>query len=151
MNKIMEIISEIKGEYLISTDKEKLDIKAIHHFLSTTSYWCKNVPKSVVETSIQHSLCFGIYKAEEQVGFARIITDYATVAYLGDVYVLEEHRGKGLSKWMIALIMEHPNLQGLRRWILRTSDAHELYRKFGWADVTDTSRWMEVHKKDVYS
>ena len=139
-----------KDEFCISTDKTKLDIDAIHEFLSTEAYWCLNIPKAKVETSILNSLCFGVYDNKKQIGFARIITDYSTVAYLGDVYVLEEYRGKGLSKWLMEIVMSYPDLQGLRRWILLTGDAHELYRQFGWNDIADPGRWMEVHNKNVY-
>ncbi len=138
-------------EFCISTDKTKLDIDSIHEFLSTKAYWCLNIPKATVQIAIQNSLCFGVYRNEKQIGFARVITDFSTVAYLGDVYILEEYRGKGLSKWLIETIMVHPNLQGLRRWILLTGDAHGLYRKFGWTDIADPSRWMELHNKSVYS
>ncbi len=140
-----------KGGYCISTDKTKLDIDAIHEFLSTKAYWCLNIPKDKVETAIQHSVCFGVYKEEKQVGFARVITDLSTIAYLGDVYILEEERGKGISKWLIETIMSHEPLQGLRRWILLTGDAHGLYRQFGWTDIADPTKWMELHNKNIYS
>lgn len=140
-----------KNEFLISTDKSKLDIDAIHDFLSTKAYWCLNIPKEKVEISIENSLCFGFYENNKQIGFARIITDFSTIAYLGDVYILEEYRGKGLSKWLMETIMKFPKLQGLRRWILLTGDAHGLYRKYGWTDLADSSKWMELHNKNVYS
>lgn len=140
-----------KDDFCISTDKQKLDINAIHHFLSTQAYWSLNIPKSTVERSIQNSLCFGLYLNDKQIGFARVISDCATIAYLGDVYVLEEFRGKGLSKWLMETVTAHPDLQGLRRWILLTGDAHGLYRQFGWKDIADPSRWMERHNKNVYS
>lgn len=139
-----------KNEFCISTDKTKLDIDSTHEFLSTKAYWCLNIPKTKVQTQIQNSMCFGVYENEKQIGFARVITDFAAIAYLGDVYILEEYRGKGLSKWLIETIMSHPDLQGLRRWILLTRDAHELYRKFGWTNISDPTRWMEVHNKNVY-
>jgi GNAT superfamily N-acetyltransferase len=139
-----------KNEFCISTDKNKLDIDSIHHFLSTQAYWCLNIPKATVELAIQNSLCFGVYKEDKQIGFARVISDFATVAYLGDVYILQEYRGKGLSKWLIETIMNDPNLQGLRRWVLLTRDAHGLYRQFGWTDVADPTKWMEVHNKNAY-
>ena len=140
-----------KGEFHISTDTSELDIDAIHDFLSTQAYWCLNIPKEKVKVSIENSLCFGLYKASKQIGFARIITDFSTIAYLGDVYILEEYRGKGLSKWLMESIMNYPELQGLRRWILLTGDAHELYRKYGWTELNDASKWMELHNKNVYS
>ncbi|MBK8241965.1 MAG: GNAT family N-acetyltransferase [Saprospiraceae bacterium] len=140
-----------KDEFSISTDKTKLDLDAIHEFLSTKAYWCKNIPKEKVQTSIENSLCFGVYDDNRQIGFARIITDYATVAYLGDVYILEVYRSQGLSKWLIETVMNYPQLQGLRRWILLTGDAHGLYHQFGWTDIADPSKWMELHNKNVYS
>lgn len=140
-----------KEDFCISTDKTKLDIDSIHHFLSTKAYWCLNIPKERVQRAIQHSLCFGVYHNETQVGFARVISDFTNIAYLGDVYILEEYRGKGLSKWLIETIMSYPDLQGLRRWILLTSDAHGLYRQFGWTDIAYPTRWMELHNKNVYS
>ncbi|MES2649004.1 MAG: GNAT family N-acetyltransferase [Bacteroidota bacterium] len=140
-----------KEAFCISTDKSKLDIDAIHEFLSTKAYWCLNISKDKVQTAIKYSLCFGVYINEKQIGFARIITDFSTIAYLGDVYILEEFRGNGLSKWLMEIIMNHPDLQGLRRWILLTGDAHGLYRQFGWTDIADPGKWMELHNKDIYS
>lgn len=140
-----------KNDFCISTDKTKLDVDSIYHFLSTKAYWCLNIPREKVQTAIENSLCFGMYHNEKQIGFARVISDYATIAYLGDVYVVEEYRGKGLSKWLMETIMHHPNLQGLRRWILLTGDAHELYRQFGWTNIADPSKWMELHNKNVYT
>jgi len=147
----MTHLSIKKDGFLISTDKSKLDIDAIHEFLSTKAYWCLNIPKEKVITAIENSLCFGVYHGDKQIGFARIITDYSTIAYLGDVYVLEAYRGKGISKWLMETVMGHPALQGLRRWILLTGDAHALYRKFGWTDISDPAKWMELHNKNVYS
>lgn len=147
----MKDITIYKDEFSISTDKTKLNIDSIHAFLSTKAYWCLNIPKERVQTAIENSLCFGVYLTDKQIGFARVISDLSTVAYLGDVYILEEYRGNGLSKWLIETIMVHPNLQGLRRWILLTGDAHGLYRQFGWKDIADPSRWMEVHNKNAYS
>lgn len=137
-------------EYSISTDPALLNISMIHGYLANESYWARNIPLETVEKSIAHSLCFGVYLGEEQVGFARVITDKATVAYLGDVFILPGHRGKELSKKLMDAIMNHPELLGLRRWILLTRDAHELYRKFGWKEIADPTRWMEVHKRDIY-
>ena len=146
----MTELTIFKNEFCISTNKEKLDLDAIHEFLSTKAYWCLDIPKKTVATAIQHSLCFGVYDNQTQIGFARIITDFSTIAYLGDVYILEAYRGSGLSKWLMETIMEHPDLQGLRRWILLTGDAHELYRKFGWTEIADATKWMELHNKNVY-
>ncbi|MBS1741572.1 MAG: GNAT family N-acetyltransferase [Bacteroidetes bacterium] len=139
-----------KGEYMISTDPALLDIQRIHQYLSTESYWAKGIPFEKVKRSIEHSLNFGVYHQNDFAGFARIISDYTTVAYLGDVFILPGHRGKGLSKWLMEIIMQHPDVQGLRRWILLTGDAHELYKKYGWVSIKDPSRWMELHNKDVY-
>lgn len=140
-----------KNSFSISPDKSKLDFDSIHEFLSTKAYWCLNIPKATLQRAIENSLCFGVYENGKQVGFARVITDFATIAYLGDVYVLEEYRGKGLSKWLMETIMSHPELQGFRRWNLLTGDAHELYWQFGWNDIADPTKWMELHDKHVYS
>ena len=136
--------------YTISTDKSLLDIEMIHDFLSTKAYWSLKVPKETVIRSIEHSLCFGVYKDSEQVGFARVISDYSTIAYLGDVFILESHRGKGLSKLLMKAIMNHVTLQRLRRWILLTGDAHGLYKKFGWKELADSTTWLELHDPNVY-
>jgi GNAT superfamily N-acetyltransferase len=139
-----------RGEYLISSDRSRLDLDMIHGFL-TNCYWAKGIPREVVAKSIEHSLCFGIYDGSgAQVGFARVISDFATIAYLGDVFVLGLHRGQGLSKWLMECIMQHPGLQGLRRWILLTRDAHGLYRKFGFTALKSAERYMELHRPDVY-
>jgi GNAT superfamily N-acetyltransferase len=133
-----------RGEYLISTDRSRLDLGVVHDFLST-SYWAVGVPLEVVERSIENSLVFGVYEGEEQVGFARVVTDYATFAYLADVFVLESHRGRGLGKWLIEAVVSHPDLQELRRWMLATGDAHELYRKYGFAGLGRPEIFMEIH------
>ena len=135
--------------FCISTEKARLDIKAIHHFLSTQAYWSLNIPFSRVEKAVAHSLNFGLYFNEQQIGYARVISDFSNIAYLGDVYVLHDFRGQGLSKWLMQTIMTYPELQGLRRWILSTADAHGLYKQFGWLPVAHPERWMEVH--NVYS
>lgn len=139
-----------KNGYTLSTAKEKLDVVSIHHFLATQTDWAKGIPLEKVKTSIEHSLNFGLYYGNQQVGFARIISDFATIAYLGDVYILEEHRGKGLSNWLITEIMEHPNLQGLRRWILLTNTAEWLYKKYGFTTVANPEFYMEKHDPNVY-
>lgn len=140
-----------REEFCISTERARLDVDAIHSFLSTKAYWCLNIPRERVEKSIEHSLCFGVYHGDRQIGLARIISDFSTIAYLGDVYILEEYRGRGLSKWLMETVMGHPALQGLRRWILLTGDAHGLYRQFGWTDIADPTKWMELHDKNVYA
>jgi GNAT superfamily N-acetyltransferase len=134
--------------FLISTDRERLDIDMIHNFLAHQSYWATGRSRELVERAIANSLCFGVYQtcesALKQVGFARVITDYATFAYLADVFILEEYRGQGLAKWLIGTIRAYPELQGLRRWLLATKDAHGLYRQFGFKDLSAPERWMEV-------
>jgi N-acetylglutamate synthase-like GNAT family acetyltransferase len=137
--------------FTISTDKNKLDIEMIHQFLSAVAYWSKGIPLEKLRTSIEHSLCFGVYEEERQVGFARVISDYATVAYLGDVFILPGYRGKGLSKMLVNTIMQHSSLQGMRRWILLTGDAHGLYKQFGWSSIADPVRWMEIYDRNVYA
>jgi len=133
-----------KGDFLLSDDKSRLDIEVIHRFL-TNSYWAKGISRDIVDKSIQHSLCFGVYKQSQQVGFARIISDQATFAYLADVFTLESARGNGLAKWMVTNIKKHPDLQGLRRWLLATSDAHSLYAQYGnFTPIADPSIWMEI-------
>jgi GNAT superfamily N-acetyltransferase len=138
-----------RGEYEISTDSELLDVAIIHAFLAQ-SYWSPGIPRSVVERAISNSLCFGLYRGAEQVGFARVITDKATFAYLADVFVLEAHRGKGLSKWLMQIIEEHEDLQGLRRFMLATKDAHDLYKQFEFRELANPSSMMEILKPDVY-
>ena len=133
-----------RGEYLISTDRSRLNLGVIHDFLST-SYWAAGVPEDVVKRSVVNSLVFGVYRGKEQVGFARVVTDYATFAYLADVFVLEAHRGRGLGKWLIEVVLSHPDLRGLRRWLLATGDAHELYRKYGFAELARAEIFMEIH------
>jgi len=139
-----------KDGFCISTEKTKLDLETIHQFLSTQAYWCRNIPFSIVEKAASHSLTFGLYYIDQQIGYARIISDFSTVAYLADVFVLPAFRGQGLSKWLMQTIMNHPELQGLRRWILLTGDAHGLYKQFGWAAPANPEKWMEVHNKEVY-
>jgi len=148
---IMEILTVTKGDYSISTDKKKLDIPFIYHFLSTEAYWSIGIPLETVERAVEHSLNFGVFHQDQQVGYARIISDFSTICYLGDVFILPAHRRKGLSKWLMEQVMAHPDLKGLRRWILLTRDAHELYRQFGWKTIAHPDRWMEVHDPAVYS
>ena len=144
------IVESRHGEVLISTDRARLDVDMIHGFL-TNCYWAKGITRDVVARSIEHSLCFGVYDGSgAQVGFARVVSDFATVAYLGDVFVLESHRGRGLSKLLMECIMRHPALQNLRRWILLTGDAHGLYARFGFAPLNAPARYMELHRPDVY-
>jgi GNAT superfamily N-acetyltransferase len=137
--------------YEISTDTERLDREVIYRFLAEESYWSPGIPREVVERSIDNSLCFGVYKEGEQVGFARIVTDKATFALVADVFVLESHRGKGLSKWLMHEVVHHPDLQGLRRLLLLTSDAHSLYAQFGFTEIGNAWRFMEVLRPDIYT
>lgn len=156
----MELIYEVSnGNYFITTNNSKLDVNVIHCYLSEESYWAKEIPKNIVEKAIANSLCFGLFYKDEQimpngrqVGFARLITDKATFAYLADVFVLKEHRGKGLGKWLMKIIQAHPELQNLRRWILTTKDAHGLYEQLGWIKPPDDYiyRFMMRHNPDVY-
>ncbi len=160
-----EIIFEERREgYLISTDRARLELDVIHDFL-TNCYWAKGIPREIVQRSVENSLCFGVYEDWEhqiprltkevrrgapQVGFARVVSDFATVAYLGDVFALESHRGRGLSKWLMECVMRHPALQNLRRWILLTRDAHGLYSKYGFTALTTPERYMELRRPNVY-
>jgi N-acetylglutamate synthase-like GNAT family acetyltransferase len=137
------------GRFLISTDRAKLDVEVIHRFL-TRSYWAEGIPRETVIRAIENSLCFGVYNGNEQVGFARVISDFATYAYLADVFILEPYRERGLGKELIATVMAHPELQGLRRWSLGTRDAHGLYGQFGFTALENPSRMMEIADQEVY-
>ena len=134
-----------QNQLLVSTDQTKLDVDAVHAFLSR-AYWCEGVPREIVERALCNSLCFGLYDAGKQVGLARVVTDYTTFAYLCDVYVLESHRARGLGKWLIECVMAHPQLQGLRRFNLVTLDAHQLYAPFGFKPLAAPERHMEMVK-----
>lgn len=138
-----------EGRYLVSTDPSLLDIGRIHAFLMK-SYWAEGIPRDIVERSIEHSIPFGLYDGEAQIGFARAITDKATFAYVADVYVEEAHRERGLAKLLMRAVMAHPDLQGLRRSMLATRDAHGLYRQFGFSDLSAPDLWMEKPDRDVY-
>ena len=139
-----------RSEFTISTDRDRLQLDAIHKFLTEESYWAKTRTREQTETAIKNSLPFGVYKGENLIGFARVVTDYATFAYLGDVYILEEFRGLGLSKWLMDVIVNHPRLQGFRRWVLATKDAHTLYEKYGFTGLKHPERWMEKAAPDAY-
>jgi GNAT superfamily N-acetyltransferase len=138
------------GGFLFSTDKRRLDLDVIHAFLSEC-YWSKGIPRSIVARAIRNSLCFAVYHRNRQVGFARVISDYATYAYIADVFILEPYRGKGLSKRLMQFILKHPDLQGLRRWSLVTRDAHGLYAKSGFTPLKSPERHMEIHNPNVYN
>lgn len=135
--------------YFVSTEKTLLNADLIHAFLSG-SYWAEGIPRETVDRCIENSLCFGAYLNGEQVGFARIVSDFASFAYLADVFVLEAHRGNGVSHLIMKAVVGHPQLQGLRRMILATRDAHGLYAQYGFTAVKNPDRWMEIHDPDVY-
>jgi len=134
----------------ISTEKTRLDRDAIHEFLRG-SYWARGIPRELVDRSIDNSLCFGLYDNDRLVGFARVISDYATFAYLSDVFVLESHRGQGLGTWFMESVLSHPDLQNLRRWMLATADAHGLYRRVGFTALSKPERIMERLLSNAYS
>lgn len=135
-----------KKGFTISTDKELLDFEMIYNYLSKESYWSKGIAVERVQTSIDNSMCFGVYADGKQVGFARVVTDKAIFAYLCDVFVLDTHRGLGLSKWLLQTILAHPELQGLKRWTLATNDAHGLYKQFGFGPLSNPEKWMDIYK-----
>jgi GNAT superfamily N-acetyltransferase len=139
-----------EANLLISDDPALLDRALIHSFLSERSYWAKGVPRQTVDCSIEHSLCFGVYQAGQQAGFARVVTDFATFAWLADVFIVEERRGQGLGKRLVAAVLAHPRLQGLRRFLLGTADAHGLYTRFGFAPLKQVERFMEIRRPNLY-
>ncbi len=139
-----------RDPYRISTDPHQLDLSVVHGFL-TTSYWAAGIPLDVVRRSIEHSLPFGVYAGDRQIGFARVITDYATYAYISDVFVLPDYRGRGLGRWLVETLVAHPELQGLRRWSLATRDAHALYQHAGFTPISAPERWMERYFPDIYT
>lgn len=142
---------DLRPDFFISTDKTLLDPDVIHRFLSEDSYWAKSRTIEQTRRAIENSLCFGVYEGQRQVGFARVVSDFATFAYLGDVFILKEFRGRGLSKWLMETIVSHPDLQGLRRWLLATKDAHGLYSQFQFEPLRLPERWMERPAPDAYS
>ena len=138
-----------RDKFTVSTDKQRLEVDVIHRFLAS-SYWAEQIPRTVVQRSVDNSLCFGLFDGTAQIGFARVVTDRATFAYLADVFVLPEHRGHGLGKWLIECVATHPEFQGLRRWVLGTRDAHGLYKQFGFTPLKRPEIFMELHDQDVY-
>jgi GNAT superfamily N-acetyltransferase len=140
-----------QNEFTVTDNREDLDIEMIHDFLCKASYWAKHIPRSIVEKSVNHSHCFGLYHDGKQIGFARAITDYATFAYLADVFVVTDYRGRGLGKWLISCILQHPELQGLRRWMLATLDAHGLYEQNGFVALQKPEWFLEIHNPDIYA
>ncbi len=139
-----------KKGFIVSTDRKLLQIEVILDYLANQSYWAKDRTLEQMQKVIENSLCFGLYDGEKQIGFGRVVTDYATFAYLGDVYVLPELQGNGLGTWLMEIISNHPDLQGLRRWVLATRDAHALYKKYGFTDLKRSERWMEKAAPDAY-
>jgi GNAT superfamily N-acetyltransferase len=135
--------------YTLSDDRSRIDRELVHRVLAS-QYWSTNIPREIVDRSIDHAHCFAIYHPDGLVAFARVITDYATFAYLADVFVVDEHRGRGLSKWLMEAILSHPELQGLRRWMLVTRDAHGLYRQFGFTEPDDPKRIMVILRPKPY-
>jgi len=140
-----------RGEFELSTDPARLDRALVHRFLCDQSYWASGVPREIVDRAIEHSLCFGVYRDGTQAAFARVVSDRATFAYLADVFVLPEWRADGLGQWMIGVILRHPELQGLRRFLLATKDAHGLYARFGFAPLANPARFLERFDPDVYA
>lgn len=138
-----------RGTFTITTDPARIDRAAAHAFL-TGSYWARGVPREVVDRSIENSIAFALFDGERQIGFARAVTDRATFAYLSDVYVLDEYRGRGLARWLVETVLAHPDLQGLRRWMLATRDAHGLYAKVGFTPLDAPERFMEIFDPEVY-
>lgn len=143
-------IEKYYDPYFFTTDKTKMDVATIHDFLCNHSDWSANITIEKVATSIENSLNFGLFHFEKQIGYAKIITDYTTIAYLGDVFILEAYQKKGLSKILMDEIMSHPNLQGLRRWILVTSTAEWLYEKYNFKKLKNPDLFMELYNKEVY-
>ena len=140
----VDIVNEWRKEdFVISTDRSRLNIEFIHKFLSNQAYWAIGRSFEVVQQAIENSLNFGLFHGTQQIGFARVVTDYATFAWIADVFIIDEYRGRGLGVWLIGIITSHPQLQGFRRWILATRDAHELYRRFGFNELADPQRYME--------
>ncbi len=151
--KLKNLIHERRnGEYLFSSDHEKLDLKFVHQWLAAESYWCKDIPFEVVQRMVEHSLCFGVYhESEGQVGFGRVVTDYTTFAWLTDVFIIDAYRGKGLSVILMEVILDHPELKILRRWLLGTDHAHGLYRKFGFEDLDHAENFLTLHRSSMYT
>ena len=143
---------QTKGDVFISTDPSLIQVDVVHQYLTTASYWAEKIPKATVAKAIQNSMCFGVYRQNQQIGFARVISDKATFAYLADVFILPSEQSKGLGKWLMEVIHAHPELQGLRRWLLTTKDAHGLYEQYGWQAISDDlrNRLMTINKPNIY-
>ncbi|NER78647.1 MAG: GNAT family N-acetyltransferase [Leptolyngbya sp. SIO1D8] len=139
-----------RGEFTVTDCRQDLDVELIHHFLSQRSYWSKGIPQAVVRKALENSLCFGLFQSQDQIGFGRVVTDLATFAYLADVFLLDSHQGQGLGKWLIECIVSHPELTGLRRWMLATGDAHRLYQKYGFVPLSKPEQFMERFNPNIY-
>jgi GNAT superfamily N-acetyltransferase len=139
-----------RGDFSVSDDPGRIDRARVHEFIARESYWAKGIPRDVMDRAIDHSISFGLYHGARQLGFARVVTDRSTFAYLCDVFVEEDERGAGLGKWLVECIVAHPDLQGLRRFSLMTRDAHELYRRFGFKPMSDATRYLEIHHANAY-
>jgi N-acetylglutamate synthase-like GNAT family acetyltransferase len=144
MRSIINDVAFIKKGFQIATDKKLLDFEIIYKYLNEDSYWAQGIPVERLKTAIENSICFGIYQQDKQVGFARVVTDSATFAYICDVFIMPQFRGKGLSKWLIQTIVNYPDFKGLRRWSLATADAHGLYSQFGFTPISKPDGWMEI-------
>jgi GNAT superfamily N-acetyltransferase len=138
-----------RGEFEVSDDRARLDRAALHRFIGGT-YWAEGIPRTTLDKALENSLCLGLYRGQEQLGIARVVTDRATFGYLCDVFVAPGHRGSGLGKWLVACVLEHPDLAGLRRLCLMTRDAHSLYQAQGFEPMRDPTRYLEIHRPDVY-
>jgi GNAT superfamily N-acetyltransferase len=135
---------------VVSDDRARLDRARVLRYIADQTYWAAGIPQGVMDKAIDHSLCFGLYRGTAQIGFARVVTDHSTFGYLCDVFVDEAHRGTGLGKWLVSCVLAHPDLQGLRRLSLMTRDAHDLYTRFGFRPMADATRYLEIHRPDVY-
>jgi GNAT superfamily N-acetyltransferase len=150
MRVIMNDDAFLKKGFIVSTDKDLLDFDTIYNYLNEESYWAKGIPVETLKRAIENSVCFGIYQQNKQAGFARVITDKATFAYICDVFILSEYRKNGLSKWLVQNIVSYPEFKGLRRWSLATADAHGLYSQFGFTQISKPDRWMEIYQPEIY-
>jgi hypothetical protein len=139
-----------RGEFCVSDDRARLDRALVHRFIAAESYWARGIPAATMDKAIDNSLCLGLYRGAVQLGFARVVTDRSTFAYLCDVFVEGGERGAGLGTWLVECVVSHPELQGLRRISLMTKDAHELYRRFGFKPMADATRYLEIHRANPY-
>ena len=139
-----------QGGFEVSDDAARLDRAMVHRFIALDSYWAKGIPRQTMDKAIDNSPCFGLYGPGGQLGFARVVTDRSTYAYLCDVFVDEAERGAGLGEWLMACVLAHPELQGLRRFSLMTKDAHALYARFGFKPMVDATRYLEIHRANAY-